>query len=50
MAATKFYMGVKLGLCYLRCPEMKVFILEYLSKTDTLPIQRTYTDHRQSFK
>jgi hypothetical protein len=50
MAATKLHMGVKLGLCHLRYSEMKVSILDYLSKTDGHPLQRAYTGHRQSFK
>jgi hypothetical protein len=38
---------MKLGLCHLRCPKMKVFILDYLSKTDATPLQRAYTDQRE---
>jgi len=34
MATTKLHMSVKLGLCHLRCPEMKVVVMDYLSKTD----------------
>jgi PhoPQ-activated pathogenicity-related protein len=47
MEATKLYMSAKLGLCHLRCPEMKVFILDYLSKTEATPLQRAYTDNKE---